>query len=149
MWKKDESEPIAEDEYLLRRVYKDKFRTHKVPLISPKAFEPRVGGRDPDTNGISLYRELCQDSATDVFGSMDESKRAMNGIVRVPVRKLKELGLTILSDKDELYGIAGHVVIPELNSSDYPTKKALFDPKLLALAEEASRDENILVEPSA
>ena len=47
-----------------------------------------------------LYREDCQNSATDVLASMDESKRMLNGIVRVPVKTLIELGLTVVRDKD-------------------------------------------------
>ena len=148
MAKKDENDPISEDEYLLRRIYKDKFRTAKVPLISPRAFEPRVGGRDPDTNGISLYREDCQDAVTDILESMAESKRPLTGIARIPVRSLIELNLSFIADKDATFGIAGHVVIPELNSTDYQAKKADFAATLLALAEEASKDENVLVEPS-
>ena len=53
---KDENDPITPDEWFLRRVHCDKFRTDKTPLISPNAFEPRIKGRDPDKDGISLFR---------------------------------------------------------------------------------------------
>lgn len=54
---KSEDDPITDDEWLLRRVRVEKFRTNKLPVVSPNAFEPRIRGRDPDGDGISLHRE--------------------------------------------------------------------------------------------
>jgi hypothetical protein len=54
---KHESEPIGDDEWLLRRVRRERFRPLQIPLIAPAAFEPRIKGRDPDVDGISLFRE--------------------------------------------------------------------------------------------
>lgn len=58
---KSESDAITDDEWLLRRVHRDRFRIGKMPFISPGAFEPRLPEkcRDPDIDGISLYRESC------------------------------------------------------------------------------------------
>jgi hypothetical protein len=56
---KSEHDPITDEEWLLRRVRKEQFRTEKTPIISPNAFEPRIKGQDPDTDGISLYRAQC------------------------------------------------------------------------------------------
>lgn len=60
---KSEDAPITDDEFLLRRVRCEKFRSNEVPRISPNAFEPRISGRDPDIDGISLYREACLDDS--------------------------------------------------------------------------------------
>ncbi len=59
---------------------------------------------------------------------------------------LKSLNLTAVSRPDAT--IEGHVVIPELNSTDYEANKAYFTPIKVALATEASKVENILLRPS-
>ena len=54
---KAETDPITADEWLLRLVWEDRF-TAKVPIISPRTFEPRTG-KHPDADGLSLFREAC------------------------------------------------------------------------------------------
>ena len=49
-----ESDPSADDEWLIRLVWKDRV-TNRVPVISPNAFEPRKD----ETDGISFYRRDC------------------------------------------------------------------------------------------
>jgi hypothetical protein len=146
---KPETDPIADDEWLLRRVRVERFRTDKTPIISPNAFEPRLPGpkvRDPDTEGISLYRQACLASPEDVLGTVAEDKRHGYGIVRIPVSLLRTLNLTIVIRQDSR--ILGHVVIPELNATAYAADKAPFTPTLLRLAEAASEDANIVRRPS-
>ena len=146
---KPETDPIADDEWLLRRVRVERFRTDKTPIISPNAFEPRLPGpkvRDPDTEGISLYRQECLASPEAILGTVDEDKRHAYGIVRIPVSLLRTLNLTIEIRQDTR--ILGHVVIPELNATAYTADKASFTPTLLRLAEAASEDANILRRPS-
>ena len=58
---------------------------------------------------------------------------------------LKQLGLSAHLEPDDR--IQGHVVIPELNANDYKANKNLLTPKQLALTEEASKDENIVLRP--
>lgn len=60
---KAESDPITEDELLLRRVRIEKFCTNEVPLISPNAFEPRIQGRDPDIRLVML--KLAEEASKD------------------------------------------------------------------------------------
>jgi hypothetical protein len=91
---KPETDPITDDEYLLRLVWHDRF-TAKVPVISPTAFEPRVKGDHPDTDGLSMFREACLTAPSDALAVIAEDKRARNGIVRIPVVRLTELGLTV------------------------------------------------------
>jgi hypothetical protein len=143
---KSEADPIAEEEWLLRRVHRTRFRTDKVPVLSPNAFEPRgVNARDPDTDGISLYREACLTDPTEVLATMDLERRHEQGIVRISVRLLKSLGLSVQSKPDEK--VRGHVVNPELNAVDYSANKAGFTAIKKALATEASKDENIVKNP--
>jgi hypothetical protein len=56
---KHEFDPVTDDEWLLRRVHRQYFRNDPNLLISPSAFEPRVKGREPDVDGISLFRLAC------------------------------------------------------------------------------------------
>jgi hypothetical protein len=48
---KAETDPITEDEWLIRLVWEDRVTT-RVPITSPNAFEPRK----IETDGISFYR---------------------------------------------------------------------------------------------
>jgi hypothetical protein len=140
---KPETDPITDDEWLIRLVWEDRF-TARVPIISPRAFEPR-GGKYPDTDGVSLFRYACLNDPTDVLCVIGESKRSRYGIVRIRVNILAGLTLTVrASHIDE---VPGHVVIPELNITAYNdnANKAFFTSTMLRLAEEASA--NILRRP--
>ncbi|MGL4464646.1 MAG: hypothetical protein ACRC1K_21040 [Planctomycetia bacterium] len=146
---KSESAPITDDECLLRRVRVEMFCTADNPFISPNAFAPRTSGRDVDVDvdvdGLSLYREACQQSPTDVLATVASDRLHEYGVVRIRASLLKELGLTIKISRDDR--IPGHVVIPEMNAVDYKKEKAAFTPIKSALAREASKDENILIRP--
>ena len=143
---KPESDPIADDEWLLRRVRMEQFRSDKLPVISPNAFEPRVAGREPDIDGISLYRQACLDSTEDVLATVRPERRHEYGIVRISVSFLKSIDLHVRSDPSDL--VKGHVVIPELNAVDYSANKARFAGIKLAIATEASKDENVVRQPT-
>ncbi|HXG08676.1 MAG TPA: hypothetical protein VNK04_02710 [Gemmataceae bacterium] len=142
---KAETDPITDDEFLLRRVRIERFRTDQIPIISPNAFEPRIQGRDPDTDGISFYRAACLNEPDEILALLDPQRWRENGIVRLSVSFLKSLNLSVVSKPDAR--VNGHVVIPELNSRDYQADKARFKPIMLKLAEEASKDENIVRRP--
>jgi hypothetical protein len=96
---KDETDPIADDEWLLRRVRIEKFRTDKNPVISPNAFEPRIKGRDPDTDGISFYRAACLNDPSEVLATIASERRHEYGIVRISVSLLKSLQLSVQSNR--------------------------------------------------
>lgn len=143
---KDESEPITDDEWFLRRVIKDRFPTDESPLISPNAFEPRLKGRDIDTDGISLYREACLADPSEALPTVvrgkgeegEEKQRPVPGLVRVSKRLLDDLGLSVRSAPDTR--VRGHVVIPELNAPDYIRNKAAYKLVLVKLAEAATKE---------
>jgi hypothetical protein len=139
---KAETDPITDDEWLLRRVHFEKFKTDEVPIITPSAFDPRIKGRDPDTDGISLFREACLADPVEVLATIPSDNRHLQGIVRVAVSFIKSLGLSVESKPDER--VKGHVVIPELNAAAYKANKARFTPIKLSLATEASKEENIV-----
>jgi hypothetical protein len=143
---KSETDPITGDEWLLRRVRVEKYQTNKVPIVSPNAFEPRVKGREPDTDGISLYRAACLSDPSEVLATVAPERRHEYEIVRVRVSALESLGLSVQSMPDER--IKGHVVIPELNATAYSAEKARFTPIKLQLATEASKAENIVRQPN-
>lgn len=142
---KSETDPITDDEWLLRRVRIEKFRTDKVPIISPNAFEPRVKGREPDTDGISLHRAACLADPSEVLATVAPERWHEYGIVRVSVAFLTSLGLSVRSTPDAQ--VKGHVAIPELNAADYQAEKARFTPIKEKLATEASKAENIVRQP--
>jgi hypothetical protein len=156
MSKKRESDPISEDELLVRRVWGERFRSDKVPFVSPSAFEPRTTGNSPDLDGISLYRLDCLESASDALRTiLDDKKKQQTGVVSVQVlevRSIRLMQLTVAeSYEDELKPdrISGHVVIPELNSSAYSSNKTLIKQAMLDLAIYASAADRILVKPAS
>lgn len=117
---KGETEPITDDEWRLRRVWRDRFG----PPVSPNAFEPRTKGRDIDTTGISLYRKACLESLEEILSTITTDKQPHYGIVQVPVALIKCLNLTVVIEPDER--VLGHVVIPELNATAYQADKGKF-----------------------
>ena len=146
---KPETDPIADDEWLLRRVRKELFSTATCPAVSPDAFKPRVRGpkvREPDIDGISLYREACLSDPADILATVSEDKRHDYAIVRVPVKLITSLKLTVKRHLDPR--VRGHVVIPEINADEYAADKIPFTAIKLKLAETASEEGNILRRPS-
>ncbi len=128
---KGESDPITDDEWLLRLVWKDRV-TKRVPIISPNAFEPR----ENETTGISFYRMACLNDPLDALLPINESKRDSYAIVKVPISILSELKLH--AKPDPRHDIPGHVVVAELNITDYSANKSKFATIKLKLAEVAS-----------
>lgn len=104
-------------------------------------------GRDIDHDGISLYREACLATPTDILATVAEDKRHEYGIVRIPVSLLKNLNLSVQIHPDPR--VLGHVVIPELNAVAYDEDKARFTPIKERLAAVASEEGNIVLRPSA
>jgi hypothetical protein len=60
---KPESEPVADDEFVLRLVWHAFFRPGADLCVLPRAFHPR----DDETTGISVYRVACLDRPADVL----------------------------------------------------------------------------------
>lgn len=128
---KSEREPVAPDEWLVRLVWEDRV-TDRVPVISPNAFEPRKN----ETDGISFFRRDCLNEPSDALLVIPEEKRARYAIVLIPVSQLASLNLSVRPAK--IGTVPGHVVVPEINITDYRANKARFTPIKLRLAEAAS-----------
>lgn len=113
----DQQDPISPDEYVLRRIPKDKSR-YNPSLPEPVqriAFEPSKW----DVDGISVFREL--------FVSADALVKAgtnNNGycVTRLSVSELIALGLTIVPDPRNEQP-PGHAIIPELSISEWNQNK--------------------------
>lgn len=142
---KDETEAVTEDEWLVRRITAERFKRGRDPH-SPNAFEPRIKGREIDEDGISLYRLSCLSDATEVLSIVDPAKWSGIGLVRVSVRVIKSLNLTVMIAPD--IHVRGHVVIPQMNAADYKAHKWWFEPIKRKLAEEASEELNIIRYPT-
>jgi len=147
---KADSDPISDDEWFLRRIHVDRFRNQDGVLeVTANAFEPRFKGRDPDTDGISLYRAACLDNPEEILKFVPEEKWPNNGIVRISKGHLIKLGLSIFPCPDPKAPIPGHVVIPELNALDYKSDASKFTYHKEGLAKAASEKGNIVRIPPA
>jgi hypothetical protein len=142
---KGENEPVSADEWLFRRVRIELFRTAKLPLISPSAFEPRTKGRDIDHDGISLFRAACLDDPREVISHLPAATQRENGVVRIPVAKLFELGIAI--DVKPIGDCRGHVVLRELNAESVRLRRDWLRETAFALAQIASEEGNIILRP--
>jgi hypothetical protein len=135
---KAETDPITEDEWLIRLVWETKLKVKdQAILIAANAFEPLPN----DTDGLSLFRRAClKDPGDALLAIAVEEKRRRYAIAQVPASLLPSLGLSVRSAP--IAAVPGHVVIPEINIADYTANKARFTPVKQRLAEVAS--ENVL-----
>lgn len=109
------SDEIADEERVLRRVpavYCDE----KLPQpIQRLAFRPGPA----DTDGISVFRAslISPDEMLSVIA--DEKKRRRFYVVRLQVRDIRQLGLSVVPTPDVVHHLPGHASIPEMNIRDY------------------------------
>ena len=143
-----ESDPITDDEWLLRRIPAVRVRLNKTPIISPNAFEPLMPGpkvRHPDIDGINLYRMACLSDPNEVLATVDPSRHSEFAIARIPISLIKMLQLTVVPIFDSR--VPGHVVIPELSTNFYNSNEPRFKIILAHLAAVASEPANLLLRP--
>lgn len=145
---KSESDAITDDEWPLRRVHRDRFRIGKMPFISPGAFEPRLPGKshDPDSDGISFYRESCLADPALCLLSVAAEKRSEWGIVRILAAEIRRLGLSVNAAHDEQ--IPGRVVIPELSASAFVMNRDGCKKLMHDMAVAASAEINVVSKPA-
>ena len=106
---------VADDEYVLRRVpatFCDESLTVPVQRL---AFRPAAG----DTDGLSVYRERVIAPQQLLAVIPDEKKRAKYFVVRLAVRDIRGMGLTIVPTPDPGHHRPGHASIREMNITDY------------------------------
>jgi hypothetical protein len=65
-------------------------------------------------------------------------KRGLYYIAQIPMRELRQLGLSLVPDP--VPEVLGHSVVPQLNSTEYPKDKPRWKDMQKALAEIASRN---------
>ncbi len=118
-----------------------------MPVISPGAFEPRLPGRsrDPDVDGISLYREACLGTLEECLLPVSADKRPEWGIVRLPVSRIRILNMSLRSVHDDR--VAGHVVIPELSAGAFQIDRNRCKALMHELAVMASGDGCVVTKP--
>jgi hypothetical protein len=90
--------------------------------------------------------QLVSTSQTKFWRRSRREKLLEIGIVRIQVKELRDLGLTVQPRPDP--HVKGHVVVPEFNARDFVADKSRFTPSMLALATLASDDSNIVIWPA-
>lgn len=130
----DQHEPIADDEFVYRRI-PAVFYVANLPVpVQFTAFRPS----NRDATGLSVFRAKFG-SPADTLTNLASTKRADYYVARLAVRDLLALGLSVVPEPDTT-GPAGHAVLPELRWSAYETDKRRLKPVLLALATLAGKD---------
>ena len=125
-----ESEPVTADEILLRLIWETYFRPEDELLIRPNGFGPKPN----ESDGISVFRLACLNSADEVMAVIAPAKQSRYAIVAIPASAVFALGMTVVPDP--VPAVPGHAVIPELNSRTAGTISTAD--RQLALAELAS-----------
>lgn len=134
-----EQDPVAPDEFILRRVHKNHYDASQPTPVTPVAFRPNP----KDTRGLSISR-LKYTTAEALAAS--GRKAGEYYIVRLRVEELHKLGLSVVPDRDP-EAPPGHGFIPELSADGYERNKRRLKEVTLVLAELASRD--IVLRPQA
>jgi hypothetical protein len=131
---KPESEPVADDEFVLRFVWHAFFRPGAELCVLPRAFHPR----DDETTGISVYRVACLDRPADVLSVIAPEKRNSYYLAALAVADLRSLAITVVPDP--IPEVRGHALLSEVNSTAVAADKGKWKPILEALARLASRN---------
>lgn len=130
----DPVEPVAESEYVLRRIHRS-FVDETLPVpFRPVAFRPNAN----DKTGLSVFREACV-TAKDTLGAVPDAKKDDYFVARLTVAELTRLGLTVMPEPDP-NGPPGHAVIPELSWDAYQADKQRWKVVTVELARLASAD---------
>jgi hypothetical protein len=130
---KDELEPLEDSESILRRVHKSYIHFDQPISVDPVAFRPS----SQDDDGISIVRESCISDPAEILKKLSPEKQQDYYVVRVAVRAIKALGLSIVSTPDP-DDVPGHSIIPELSLSGYKKNKSRMKDVQLELAKLAS-----------
>lgn len=112
---KAETEPITPDEILVRLIWQNDFKDNGT-TIEREAFQPKKR----DTDGISLFRLACLTSLEQALEILAEKTRAQHHLGFLRVKYVQSLGLSVKSDPIlEPVPIPGHVILPEMNRSNF------------------------------
>jgi hypothetical protein len=102
--------------------------------VQRDAFRPNPN----DTTGLSVFRaDFVQ--PPDTLANLDPAKAKTYYVVRLAVRDLRQLGLTVVPEPVS-GGPPGHAVIPDLSWSAYQAQRSHCKSILVELARLASAD---------
>lgn len=104
---KEESEPVSEDEVVVRLVW------HVFTSggqVTPGAFKPKAA----EATGISVFRAACLTDPLDVLAAFAPDKRDLYGVVLLPVTDLALLNVSVVPAP--VAGVSGHALLPEVNA---------------------------------
>ena len=136
----DDSVPVDPGEFVLRRIHMNHYFPTQNPPITVEAFRPS----SEDDNGLSVYREGFNPDPQQVLQYVEAAKRDRYYVVRIAVRDILAMGLTVVAD--HVPGEPGHALIPEIALPVYTGKrKAELRPAQLELARLAA--DAIVVSP--
>jgi hypothetical protein len=127
----DETDPVADDEQVYRRIHIQYFRSDSAISVQRGAFHPT----EADDTGISIYRA----SFVSPGELIPADKATLYYVARLPVRELRNLGLSVVAEPMP-DGPPGHALIPELARASYVANKRQWAPILVQLAALASVD---------
>src|SRR5437879_4314924 len=130
----DEHEPVAETEFVYRRIHPNFYNPALRVAVLPEAFRPSRN----DTTGLSVLRERFA-QPQDTLANRDPAKVRGYYVARLSVRELRNLGLTVLPDP-VASGPPGHAIIPELSWQAYDAEKKRLKQVQFDLAKLASAD---------
>ena len=128
-----ENEPISPDEFILRMVWRDFYRKELACPVLARAFKPR----EDEIDGISLFREGCLRMPEDALSVFVPEKRSGYAICRLSVAEVTSLGLSVRPAT--IIGVAGHVVISELNTASVAEEPRRWRNIQVKLADLASK----------
>ncbi|HYT93929.1 MAG TPA: hypothetical protein VEL76_34740 [Gemmataceae bacterium] len=136
----DEQQPVAEGEFVYRRIHRNYYQAGLPMPVAVAAFRPT----DLDTTGLSVFREPFV-KAVDVLAGIADDKKNNYYVARLAVSDLRKLGLSVLPRPDP-DGPPGHAEIPELSSAAYQADKQRLKQIQVELAKLASQ--GIVHQPS-
>jgi hypothetical protein len=136
----DQHDPVADDEFVYRRIHRSFYDAAISPPIRSEAFRPN----NNDDTGLSVFRAwFVQPHET--LTNIEAAKRNDYYVARLAVSDLKRLGLTTVPEPDPS-GPPGHAVIPELSWQAYHASKKSLKVVQFELAKLASA--SIVLAPS-
>ena len=128
----DDSQPVDQSESVYRRIPRVYFQPGLPVAFRIIAFRPSSN----DTTGLSVFRAGFL-NPVDTLANLEPSKRREYFVVRLAVRDLLRLGLTVVPEPDP-DGPPGHAVIPELSWQAYQADKQRLKDIQLELAKLAT-----------
>jgi hypothetical protein len=126
-----EASRAAAEEFVLRRIHRNHVDAGPPPVVGFTAFRPTM----EDTNGLSVYRDQFISPREVASGGR---KPGEYYVVRLPVRALHDLGLTVVGD-EQADAPAGHALLPELSLDACQKDKVRLRAIQVRLAELASQ----------